>query len=282
MVSNILECGITEGEGNVISSPSKRKRTPLARYWCSGVFNYTLEQMKTHFQDKVEKAIFAKEVCPTTGRDHLQCYFDFGKRIRPHDKFPDLDIFWIKCKGSEEQNEKYCMKEGNQILRIGKFDSDFKLRREHLRPSQVCIVDDLLVPVDQRFNRELKWYWEREGGWGKTILYTYLIDNHKTVLTGGNEADMLRAVTAYIEKEGYPEIIIVNQTFAKDLISYNGLESLLDGVFFSSKYESAFVRFPRCRIAVFANHPPDEDKMGANRFDVMELSHYTKCVLDEM
>jgi hypothetical protein len=41
------------------------------------------------------------------------------------------------------------------------------------------------------------------------------------------------------------------------------------------------VRFPRCRIAVFANHPPDEDKMGASRIDVQELSHYTKCVLDD-
>jgi hypothetical protein len=281
MVTILSEVGDTVVEGNDNPPTTKRKRACRAQYFCSGVFNYSLDEMKIHFQDHVEKAIFAKEVCPKTGRDHLQCYFDFGKRIIPTEKFPDLKIHWIKCRGNEEQNEKYCMKEGNQVLRIGKFDSDFKIRRSDLRPSQVRIVDELLEPVDPKFNRELKWYWENEGGYGKTITYTYLIDNHKCVMTGGAEADMLRAVTAYIEKEGYPEIIIVNQTYAKDLISYNGLESLLDGCFFSSKYESTMVRFPRCRIAVFANHPPDADKLGANRFDVQELSHYTKCVLDE-
>ena len=268
-------------EGNDNPSTAVKKRIVPKQYWCSALFDYTFDQVKTLFEPHVRKAIFAKEVCPKTGRDHLQCYFDFGKKIRPSEKFRGHKIHWIACKGTEEQNEKYCMKDGNQVLRIGKFNSDFKIRRSDLRPSQVRIVDELLQPVDAKFNRELKWYWENSGGYGKTITYTYLIDNHKCVMTGGSEADMLRAVSAYIEKEGYPEIIIINQTFSKDMISYNGLESLLDGVFFSPKYESTMVRFPRCRIAVFANHPPDEDKMGASRIDVQELSHYTKCVLDD-
>lgn len=281
MVNNTSEVGKQVVEGNTNSSTTKRKRSSLAKYWCSTIFNHSLDEMKILFQEHVEKAILAKETCPSTGRPHLQCYFHFKKAIRPIEKFPDLKCHWEKCRGNEHQNEKYCMKEGNAMLKLGTFASDFKIRRSDLRPSQLRIVDELLEPVDAKFNRELKWYWENSGGYGKTITYTYLIDNHKCVMTGGSEADMLRAVSVYIEKDGYPEIIVVNQTYSKDLISYNGLESLLDGVFFSSKYDSAMVRFPRCRVAVFANHPPDEDKLGANRIDVQELSHYTKCVLDE-
>ena len=80
------------------------------------------------------------------------------------------------------------------------------------------------------------------------------------------------AVASYIEKSGFPSYILINLEKSKDMISYVGLEALLDGMFFSSKYESGMVRFPRCRVVVFANIPPDESKMGKNRFITKKLS----------
>lgn len=59
-------------------------------------------------------AIMGREICPTTNRKHLQCYFEFnnsvkGKTLR--NKFGDLGA--KKSKGTAEQNIKYCSKENN-------------------------------------------------------------------------------------------------------------------------------------------------------------------------
>lgn len=257
------------GEGNKKTSPPKSRQVQ-AQYWCSGVFHYDLGLLDKEFRPFVKKFIAGAEVCPSTGTKHYQCYWDFGKRIRPIEKFRHLNIKWFKCKGNEWQNEKYCSKDGD-FLKIGMFESDFKIRLEHLRENQIEIVNDICIPVDPRFNRTIKWYWEDQGDWGKTITYTYLIDNKNTCMTGGTQNDMLCAVKAFIDENGYPDIIVVNLPKDSNMISYRGLEQLADGLMFSGKYESRSVRFPRCQIAVFANIPPDESKMGAGRFIVHEL-----------
>ena len=257
-----------EGEGNKKTSPPKRQC--MARYWCSAVFNYDIGSLDREFRPWVTKFLAGAEVCPTTGRKHYQCYWDFGKRIRPREKWRHLDIKWIKCSGSECQNEKYCSKDGD-TFKIGMFESDFKMRLEHLRDNQVAIVNDICKPVCPRFNRTIKWYWEDAGDWGKTVTYTYLLDNKKTCMTGGNQNDMLCAVKSFIDEQGFPDLIIVNLPKNTTMVSYRGLEQLADGVMFSGKYESRAVRFPRVQIAVFANMPPDESKMGANRFIIHEL-----------
>ena len=255
-----------ELEGNTSTSNSKEKRCPLSQYWCGTAFNTDLAFCKSHFKD-VTRAIFGNETCPTTGKKHVQFFINFGKRVRAIEKYKSLNWHWEKCKGSAQQNYDYCTKDADYV-QIGMFDNDWKIKYDMLRDDQKSIVNDLVTKCDPIRNRCIHWYHEPHGGWGKSFVQKYLVDNCKCVLTGGNEADMLRAVTAYIELNEYPDIIIVNQQYSKDLISYNGLESLSDGMFFSTKYESAMVRFPCCQVAVFSNHPPDLEKMGKDRFKV--------------
>jgi len=97
------------------------------------------------------------------------------------------------------------------------------------------------------------------------------VDNHKCLICGGKESDMKFAVSEYIKVNGFPKIIVINLEMAKDKISYTGLEACLDGLFFTSKYQSGMCRFPRCRVVVFANIPPDESAMGDGRFKVRLL-----------
>ena len=267
-----MERSVEPREGNVNPPSAKPKRQRMGRFWCSGVFNYELDQLDRIFRPHVKKMVAFAEKCPTTGRKHYQCYWDFGKRIRPKEKFSKIDIFWIYCKGNALQNVDYCRKEGSSdYLEIGDFPKDFKIRLDDLRDSQKRVAENILTPVDPKFNRTIKWFWEAKGEWGKTILYTYLVDNFDVVLTGGSESDMLCCVTKYIDDVGFPKLIVINQTYSKNKISYNGIESLADGIMFSGKYESGFKRFPRVQVVVFSNNPPDETKMGKGRFIVEEL-----------
>ena len=263
-----------EVDGNTSSSTSKITRCPLSQYWCGTAFNTDLGFCKSHFGD-VERAIFGNEICPTTGKKHVQFFIDFGKRIRAIEKYRKLNWHWERCNGSANQNYDYCTKDGD-FVQIGRFDKDWKIKYDMLRDNQKTIVNELVKECDPIRNRVIHWYHEPNGAWGKSFVQKYLVDNCRCVLTGGCESDMLRAVTAYIETVGFPDIIIVNQQYSKDLISYNGLESLSDGMFFSSKYESAMVRFPCCHVAVFANCPPDLDKMGKDRFKVTLLTNDEK------
>lgn len=267
----------TQGEGNEKSPPllsKPGKRQILGKYWCSGIFNHTVEDLKNTFENHKHfcKCIIGEEICPKTGNKHLQTFISFNKPVRPIEAFKNIQTKWIKCNGSEEQNEKYCSKDG-VIHKFGEaFESDWRIQKSDLRENQLSLVIEIEKPVCKKFNRSCLWYWENDGDWGKSIIQTYFVDNHKCLLCGGKEADMKFAVASYIEKNGFPSYILINLEKSKDMISYVGLEALLDGMFFSSKYESGMVRFPRCRVVVFANIPPDESKMGKNRFITKKLS----------
>lgn len=262
-------------EGNKKSPPPEKKknsRQKLGQYWCSGVFNYSLDQLDQEFRPEVKKFIAFEEKCPSNGNIHFQCFWDFGRRIRPAEKFKHLDICWKYCKGGFKSNAEYCSKdESKSSLVIGYVPVNWKIKEDDVYPKQKFWGDFIMRPVNHKWNRSLLWFVDEESNWGKSVLMKYLFDNYDDiVVTGGNESDMLHCVATQSENS-FPRVIMCNLTYGKDKVSYNGLESLLDGIFFSGKYESGFVRFPCCQIVVFANFRPDETKMGKNRFKIIDL-----------
>lgn len=260
-------------EGNKNSqSPPKVKRQILGKYWCSAVFNYELDQLDQEFKNDVKKFVAYKEICPTTNNIHYQCFWDFGKRIRPSEKYKHLNIKWIYCKGGLESNVEYCSKDNSkECLKIGYCPTNWKVTESDLFKKQKFWADFIMRPVNCKWNRSLLWFVDEKSEWGKTALMKYLFDNYDDiVVTGGNESDMLHCVATQSENS-FPRVIMCNLTYGKNKVSYNGLESLLDGIFFSGKYESGFVRFPCCQVVVFANFRPDVTKMGSNRFKIIDL-----------
>lgn len=64
-------------------------------------------------------AVAGWEVCPSTGRTHLQGYVQFiGKhRLSELRRYPNGDtVHWEVARGTEEENFDYCTKEGNFII----------------------------------------------------------------------------------------------------------------------------------------------------------------------
>lgn len=123
------------------------------------------------------------------------------------------------------------------------------------------IVDLFKEPEDALFGRHIYWYWEPKGNIGKSIISKYLIDNTKCMCVSGAGSDIKYGIQCWIEKysEG-PEIIVCDiPRVSNNHISYQALESIKNGFFFSGKYESGMVRFNSPHIICFANHPPGYD-----------------------
>lgn len=89
-------------------------QSPPSKCWCYTKFNYTTTEI---LEDSVcQYRIQGKEICPTTGTPHLQCYVHFNDEIRftaLQRKYPGIN--WTKAKGNGYQNFIYCSKDGDFI-----------------------------------------------------------------------------------------------------------------------------------------------------------------------
>lgn len=107
---------------------SNKKSNTRARRWCFTVNNPT-EEIKENLRqgctsNTCKNAIIGMEV-GTNGTPHLQGFFTLLERTY----FTTLRAKWgttfhfEMARGSDEQNETYCKKEGNIFLQLGEFNS---------------------------------------------------------------------------------------------------------------------------------------------------------------
>jgi hypothetical protein len=138
--------------------------------------------------------------------------------------------------------------------------------------------------MDEMVERKVYWFWEPTGGVGKTDFQRWLYHKHKTEMyvLGGKAGDMKAAIAAHVEKCGVgPEWVVINQPrSSKDYFSFQGVEEISDGIFFSGKYESGMVCTRKPKIMVFANAPPirhreGEATMSLDRWEIYEIKDGT-------
>lgn len=105
------------------------KRDSSAKYWCFTVFGMCLEDI-ARIVGSIPgiKYVISHEMCPTSGRVHLQGFIVFYNKCRPMEKYRDWKAHWEKCRGKEIDNVKYCSKEGRFIQKG--FDKYFQFMRE--------------------------------------------------------------------------------------------------------------------------------------------------------
>ena len=132
-----------------------------------------------------------------------------------------------------------------------------------LRPWQRQVMIKLAV----QSMREVLWVWEEGGGVGKTWLAKYLLAKQDAFLvTGGKHADIAYAY-------GSQELVVFDLCREKaDTVPYAVMESFKNGMLFSPKYESMVKHFDPAKVVVFANYPPEREKMSADRWVVMHLA----------
>jgi hypothetical protein len=143
-----------------------------------------------------------------------------------------------------------------------------------LREDQRRITDLFVEDEDPLFGRRVFWFWEKNGCWGKSIVCKYMIDNMGAFVVQGKNNDILHGITMYIEKFGQcPRVVIFDIPRVNDNhVSYQAIESLKNGFFFSGKYESGMVRFNSPHVIVFSNEEPEEYNLSKDRWVIEQLT----------
>jgi hypothetical protein len=219
----------------------------------------------------VKRFVIQKEKGELRGTEHLQGYVEFLERTRPKTIVNwTSKIHWTKAKCVPEAIA-YCQKKETRIA--GPWYKGIIPNRPlciltegMLFPWQKQVIDIIGREPD---DRKIFWFWEPEGNSGKTTFCKYLAIHYGACILGGKSADMKNAIATMAK---YPQIIVIDVPRSSfDYISYQGIEEIKNGMFFSGKYESKMVIGPVPHLIVFANETPDTTKLSADRWQVIRI-----------
>lgn len=223
---------------------------------------------------KLGKYVFGYEKCPETKKDHLQGYIEFEIKCRPLEKVKSTDIHWEKSKGSRDENVKYCTKDGkyetNSPDWIPEQIEDWYDVEKEL-PWQREILETVKQKPDRR---KLYWYWESNGGTGKSTLLRHMQITYgdSMLLVAGKSADVKYGVTKQLEKGTRLKIVCWNlPRTMEEFVSYAAIEEVKDAHFFSTKFESGMALYNPPHVIIMANFKPNIAAMSRDRWVIREI-----------
>lgn len=286
MSQSVPECAKVAEGGNT-NSPSANKKINPAKHWVFTFNNYSdndIDAILSTCSESASTWVFQEEK-GEEGTKHLQGYLCFNFKKRPTSVFKWTNkIHWeiAKCPA---QAIKYCSKEDT---RNGK-----TWWSENIRPAEPLrlITPDkwwqqvlLQMFEKQADDRTIHWYWESVGGVGKTQFAKYVVacGKYNCLYLSGKAADMKHAIRLHVAGDGKTK---VNERNKENLIilidvpresmhflSYQGIEEIKNGIFFSGKYESTMVTYNAPHIVIFANSEPEVEKMSQDRWKIVEIA----------
>ncbi len=262
----------TSGDGAGNTGTARR---PEAYNWFLTLNNHSeletdeLVKMAT----KYCKKFMIQEEVGEEGTPHLQGSLHLLKKTRMSalSKW-NKRIHWEITKNSAAADE-YCAKmETSTGKRWSKgFPREVKILPEGaLRAWQLDVVQLLRGSPD---DRKIYWYYG-DTGIGKTTFCKYLSVKFGAIPLSGRSSDMRNGVIEYKKTNGdTPEIIIIPipKTFNYEYLSYEGIEVIKDMYFYSGKYEGGVVVGNCPHVIVFANEPPEVEKLAADRWVVRKI-----------
>jgi len=262
------------GTQEFLGNTKTKNRGANSKRWVFTFNNYDKdEQFKNGTLFRVLKelcnvAIIGQEV-GESGTPHLQGYVEVSMRCRPIEKFKlSKCIHWEPAKGTQEENKSYCSKEGVVILMFG-FPEEIRVIT-HLRAWQEEIVKCV---EEQPDDRTVRWYHESKGGIGKSALVKLLCYKYGAICCSGKASDMKYAIMKHKETHKvFPRIVIFDiPRSSLDYVSYQGIEEIKNGCFSSTKYECNMCIMNSPHVLVFANEPPNEDRLSKDRWFIKQL-----------
>lgn len=136
-------------------------------------------------------------------------------------------------------------------------------------------IDSIIEKPAEVSDRKIYWFYDINGAVGKTTyakhLAIRLVD--RFLYLGGKAADVKSAITQMVEQGNNPDVCIFDFVRScESHISYDAIESVKNGIFFSGKYESTMVTFNTPHVFVFANFKPDLDKLSRDRWVIQSIT----------
>ena len=134
---------------------------------------------------------------------------------------------------------------------------------QHLKPWQATLHTELLKKPN---DRAIQWVYDPVGNTGKTWFAKFLVVNENAIrFENAKSADI---------KYAYNGQSIAIFDFCRSLenqVNYEVIESIKNGIFLSTKYDSQMKVFPIPHVCVFANFKADLTKLSDDRWDICEI-----------
>ncbi|WP_445720966.1 hypothetical protein, partial [Flavobacterium sp.] len=176
-----------------------------------------------------------------------------------------------KAKGSREENVRYCSKEDDYVSNCPELSMLKPYENVIWKEWQRKILDIIEEPAN---NRKINWVVDEEGNSGKSFLtkYIYLKNRDTTIITNGKANDSFNQILGHIGQDKTIKVCIVDiPRCMEKYVSYQAIEKIKDGLFYSGKYEGGICCFEPPHIIVFSNTEPDYDQMSMDRWNIIEL-----------
>lgn len=217
------------------------------------------------------KIVFQREKGETEGTEHFQGVVQYRHQVAFKTlKSIDPTIHWEPCKNLRA-SLNYCSKADTRM--DGPWCVGWQLP-EPLRTLPEGNFNDW-----QRYARDIVdgepddrlvfWFWEQRGGVGKTAFAKWCAVHRSALVLGGKSADIKYGVAQWIRQRGRLGLAIFHFTRTNEnYISYEAIEAVKDGIFFSGKYEGGMCLYDPPTIVCLANFPPDIDKLSLDRWRI--------------
>ena len=244
-----------------------------AFHWVFTWHNFP-DNWKQLFQDRknfIDKICVGEEVCPTTGRKHLQGWLRLVKKniAKRHLRLP-VQIHWeaMSRNATERQNTIYCTKSNTNIL-------SWNVELPYTVEINITAwMIEMMKIIDTKPDiRSIYWIWD-EGNSGKSLFTKkMMMEGERTILINGKGHDIRHCVADMITETGnFPRTVIMDvPRVNKDYISYEALENVKNMAFYSGKFKGKQVCGPNPHVIVFANKQPEYDKMTQDRWKVARI-----------
>lgn len=232
------------------------------------------------------------------GKFHVQGFIHMAIKVRPgtlgtglHQELGHKNLSIRPCSTTgRAAAASYCMKETTRVILPvakdgGKCIKELnpymaRLKMQATLPSKLLPWQQALLDSFQQepHNRRVTWLYDSVGRAGKGTFCRYLMVKvpGTIILDHGKAADLYTAVADYMDKQGYPRVIVFDLARAvprglpaDDL--YVAIEKIKDGCFVAPKHHSRVVAYPPPHLVVMANHTPDKLKLSLDRWDIHEL-----------
>lgn len=264
----------SEGEGNTKTSPSKQPTrhtffsfTLFAKGMEAGDIDESTVQKR--LVEIGKKGLYGREICPTTGRLHLQGFIHLKKAMRLTELKIPYNPHLEHCKGSEESNIKYCSKDGN----VWSFGYPKEIKTPIIWNTwNTALYEEIKQSPD--INRKIFWYWSENGKMGKTSFVRYaMVHNGAQYASGGKYTDVMNLIY-HTDMDNCQCVIFGLPREHKNHISYSALEAIKDGIVSNMKsYQNGSKIFNPPHVVVFANYPPDLSAVSKDRWIIHQIDY---------
>lgn len=273
-----------EREGGNTKTPSllEKKQTTQRVHWFFTWNNYQkedIETLETFFRDICSKYCFQEET-GKCGTPHLQGTISLKKRARWEEFGLPKVIHWEKV-AHLTLSYLYCSKEESRTGKVFTMNYKIPKKLKFITPDKPWQIEILKIIETEPDDRLVYWFWSKAGGIGKSQFAKLLVAKHDSLFfEEGKKSDIMNLIFNADMDEKSCCVIDVPRANGNN-VSYKSIESIKNGMIYSSKYEGGYKLFNSPHVIVFANAEPKYEALSKDRwkvFNIDEIAPSMTCI----